>query len=574
MSRMLVRPFARRPGSLTVCVTVVVATAWILVTRGRFGFNPTDDGFVLGQSARLLAGEVPHADIVSPRPLGSAYLHIVDWLLPTPPLLTSRALMALEVMSTVVLFATMFFGAPFWSWPVRNFLLVAAATLISLHSFPLMALHTIDGLFLSTAGLATLSAMPLSRRRLAIGMLLIGVAVLVKQSFLPATLLGTFISVRHWPGRWWNAVLQSAAWVAVPSVLYALHVALGGGIREAFEQLAGAQRAWGDRLLKYPVEAGVSEAAVVLLAVFLICVMLLETGRHHSRGASEFPSQFVLKFAASVGAVVIVVVTALHEELMLMGFWSFQLFYLTIAFLFVRLFVAREIDEIGLLVVLLAYMTSLSWGYDAPNLAAGLMIAYLVGGVLLSGFHKAPNSALVRILPTSMLTAVLVVTGAVWLDGRQSLYRDQPLHLLTADLGVVDRDLRGVRSTPKVAAYIREVKRCANGAEKVGLLPDNPGLYSLLELDNAFSADWFYPPEIASAKDMLLSEANSLRSQHNWVLLLQTQPATELATSAPLPTATSDSAVFDYDGTAHEVRYLVGGRVSSCGPFVKISPGS
>ena len=62
------------------------------------GFNPTDDGLIVAQSARLLDGASPHLQVISPRPLGSPILHTVDVLLPTPLLYTSRAIAVLEFM--------------------------------------------------------------------------------------------------------------------------------------------------------------------------------------------------------------------------------------------------------------------------------------------------------------------------------------------------------------------------------------------------------------------------------------------------------------------------------------------
>src|SRR6266498_2935031 len=68
---------------------VLGLTAWAVARVGRFGFHPTDQGFVLGQSWRLLHGEIPHRDLISARPLGSAALHVVDFLLPGPLFLMS-----------------------------------------------------------------------------------------------------------------------------------------------------------------------------------------------------------------------------------------------------------------------------------------------------------------------------------------------------------------------------------------------------------------------------------------------------------------------------------------------------
>ena len=46
----------------------------------NFGFNPTDEGFVLSATNRVLHGQIPHVDFSSVRPLGYAYLHIPEFL--------------------------------------------------------------------------------------------------------------------------------------------------------------------------------------------------------------------------------------------------------------------------------------------------------------------------------------------------------------------------------------------------------------------------------------------------------------------------------------------------------------
>src|SRR6185436_6835443 len=46
----------------------------------QLGFNPTDDGFILAYSRRLLDGQIPHRDFISIRPVGSALLHAPELL--------------------------------------------------------------------------------------------------------------------------------------------------------------------------------------------------------------------------------------------------------------------------------------------------------------------------------------------------------------------------------------------------------------------------------------------------------------------------------------------------------------
>lgn len=47
----------------------------------KYGFNPSDEGFVLSATNRVFHGQIPHIDFSSVRPLGYAYLHIPELLL-------------------------------------------------------------------------------------------------------------------------------------------------------------------------------------------------------------------------------------------------------------------------------------------------------------------------------------------------------------------------------------------------------------------------------------------------------------------------------------------------------------
>ncbi|HNY56128.1 MAG TPA: hypothetical protein PKI86_10890, partial [Chitinophagales bacterium] len=60
-------------------ILIVAAICHILFSK--YGFNPTDEGFVLSASNRILHGQIPHVDFSSVRPLGYAYLHIPELLI-------------------------------------------------------------------------------------------------------------------------------------------------------------------------------------------------------------------------------------------------------------------------------------------------------------------------------------------------------------------------------------------------------------------------------------------------------------------------------------------------------------
>ena len=67
-------PSSARQGWI-IALALVVLAAGLHFLYSPLGFNPTDEGFVLAYSRRVLDGQVPHRDFISIRPAGSAYLH-------------------------------------------------------------------------------------------------------------------------------------------------------------------------------------------------------------------------------------------------------------------------------------------------------------------------------------------------------------------------------------------------------------------------------------------------------------------------------------------------------------------
>ena len=59
---------------------ILFLTSICHVLFSKYGFNPTDEGFVLSATNRVMHGQIPHVDFSSVRPLGYAYLHIPELL--------------------------------------------------------------------------------------------------------------------------------------------------------------------------------------------------------------------------------------------------------------------------------------------------------------------------------------------------------------------------------------------------------------------------------------------------------------------------------------------------------------
>ena len=91
------------PKSVLVMGGACAAVVALLVffAFGRLGFNPTDEGFYLAISRRLLEGLVPHRDFITPRPPLSAILHAPILLAGDYTLLLSRLIAGFQISITV-----------------------------------------------------------------------------------------------------------------------------------------------------------------------------------------------------------------------------------------------------------------------------------------------------------------------------------------------------------------------------------------------------------------------------------------------------------------------------------------
>jgi hypothetical protein len=538
------------------------------------GFNPTDQGLILAQSWRVLQGEVPHRDIVSARPLGSAYLHTVDHLLPGPLFLTSIMIATLQLVVMTVLLASWTSARPIRSWGVLRTGCVSAATLVNIHLFPVNAWHTIDGLFLIAVGWWALDR-GLRADRAAIrrvGLLSLGFASITKQSFVPAVLVGFVVLLVH---RRRRGPAASSRWTLAADVVvlgaaplgYLLLVTAHGGLGDLVAQLTGAAPAAGQRLVLF------WDPATPLTWIVLLYAATVALGVASARTVRR-PWLRVLTAALGTAVVMGVVVAGGLERA---GAWGVALLWMLAVTTAVHGAVHGRVPWRPLGLLLLGYMASLSWGYDSPTLLGG-SIAVLTLELLARDVELPP----VRLRPLiAAATAVGLVCGTgLWLSAQHAAdpYRDRPHEELTAELGTAVPALHGIRTTPSTYRYVQQITDCVerHPATSVAVFPDNPFVYPALGIRNPFPIDWPIPLElVADSRARLDAAADELAARGDFLVLFQTVTDAQLAAGAPVPDhVPPDAPVVDPSGIAEGLRARLGGEPITCGSFVGVwAPG-
>ncbi len=565
--------------------------AWVLALAvgtelrvGRFGFHPSDQGFILAQAWRVLHGEIPHTEIISARPLGSAYLHIVDFLLPGPLFFVSSVLSMLEIILATIAFTVLVTRRRVRDWGPGLTGLTAAASLLNLNAFPLMAWHTIDGIFLTACGAWALDsglrngqAWP---RRL--GLVLLGTAVFVKQSFAPVPVIAFLWLVLHpsmregalRAGRWWARLAWDLLALNAFLILYIGIVAVDGGLGVMADQLTGGLPAYGERLLALWLEnpETLMRPPVRGLTFFAIAAALLALVTLFGERAGFVGAVFARLLV--LAGVAVVIGTVVDGHFTGASRWADVLWWILGVALLVNWAATRRFPLAGTMVFATGFMTSLSWGNDTPTLFTGTLAltALLLLADGLPPLPEPPRWIGLTAATAMGLVAVIASGWAVVAHHDEGAYLDMAHEKLTEDLGAVTPSMNGIRTNPGTFTYISQIRDCITRfpAARTAILPDNPFAYPAFELRNPFPLEWPLPLEIvADAPQRMIATADDLNREGDYLVLFQTVRTSSLTGGGPVPAGIApDTPIFDYLGLEKALQSRLTGETVTCGSFV------
>ena len=401
---------------------------------------------------------------------------------------------------------------------------IPAGAVISAHTFPLMAWHTVDGLLVGMASLLMLRSgvRRSSVSAVAIGGALAGFAPLVKQSYaaVPIIALAWFIVQvrRRDPLPRWRPLAVAAA-----TGLWVLRV--GPARLPVTVHLSGAHRA----------AAGLAALALVAMAW-----------------------------------------SVWDEALSLGGSWGAAVWWAAFATMVAASASRGRFDDAGAALLALGWCGSLSWGYANVNLFAGALAAYVaVRGVDLV-VRVVPKPSLAVVAPSlAVVVIALSVACVAWASGvrGENTYRDLPESELHSHLSDAATAFGYIRTNVGTATYVKAAAECRRRHPSGGfaILPDNAVLPTIFGARNPLPGDWWYILELPSHRERIMAQVGEAGRRGDYLVLFQTFSLDALAHQSAMPTATADSTPFDYEGGMVRDIYeaLPGDRVE-CGPFIGI----
>lgn len=491
-------------------LTLVPLTSHLLFSW--MGFTPTDEGFVLALSRRILDGRLPHRDFMIMRPFFSPLIHVpfvflggeyTFWL--------SRLFVWFELAAIAWLWVSIINRSMNFPFSLSGKVLVALiAFAATAHTKHITAWFTIDGLFFASIGLA-LSTGERQRSKLA-GYFFVGLALLCKQNFILMAPVALLII-----GDW----RQIKYWIAAitPGLVYLIYLIIAQTLPEAFFQLSSPTG-----LTSIVVEHYRASWILVSAVAGYVCAWF-------TLGRSALPARTASKVTWLIFFAVPISGSALSLS---RGTWmdsSFIPFGLLLGAMLHLLTagsgVTTETKSMGL-VLLTALSVSLSGGYTSPALASGAILAILVA-VVASRF----KNDLGRTLSYSLGVAALAILAGFALGRARYIYREQPAAQLSQPVGEVLRGGRMIYTNPNTYAFMSDLNRAVEFAQSTqkefAILPDVAAYWVKAPQQDHLPAVWPHAGELSTPR-LMSSFIQAMEARRNsTIFIVQKVEAVSLA---------------------------------------------
>lgn len=522
-------------------LSVVPAAAHLLYSW--MGFSPTDDGFTLAYSRRILEGQVPHLDFIIIRPFLSPLLH------------APFVLFGGEYMYWISRFFVWFqFAVIAWAWvsavdhvfdrpfgaPMKVLLGLAGFAASAQH-FVITAWHTIDGLFLASIGAWLLVTRRGSGARFS-GYLLVAAAYLVKQSFIfMAPLFLLVLGDWRRPGYWVAA--------AIPGLLYVAYLLATGALPDAFAQLTSQTSIVSAGVISY-----LNYAVVVGFVTGAASSLLLVAGGRPPLGGSGGARLPEAAGSVALAGLPIVFITAgmVLDSLSTIAFGIFGMAFGAVAVMLgSALYRGRErmagrvdASRLALLSLVLGWSSSLSFGYNTPSLALGPMLIVLVALAYPAGAVVFP-----RLARGALLVAGLALILSFGWTRTEYIYRQPPAGQLTEPVGEALPGGRLIYTDPQTQAFLEDVgegRRIAERRDKeYAIIPQAAGYWPQADQTNPLPIDWPWSVELGTEElnDRVEQDLDAERGEV--VVLAQKVDAFELAFD-PQPATSEQYEILRY----------------------------
>jgi len=359
--------------------------------------------------------------------------------------------------------------------------LIALSMMLSSHTFPPMAWHTVDGILLASLGFFA-SRQPSLRSRLP-GYVLLGASALCKQNFLALLPLGVILN--RDAGRvlaWLATLLPAVAYVTIMSALGA-----GPDMRQQLLALTGLKQSGITPYIGAPWWAG--GAALGGLAAWF----------HRAGNGAKMARGKVAAAWPMLGLVLVwLMVAALGRQVnadryLFLDRYSFVLLGCVCGFTVVS-GIGKKVESmipVAAFAVGLAWCSGISKGYQTPAHASGPLATVLVMASL-SCLAPARGDLARRAWSLGACAAALVILPCWWSARHDRIYNELAASALTARLDGVLPGGVGIRTNPNTFEVLADLNQAIGrvGARQYAVVEDVAGWWACSKQRNPLPADW------------------------------------------------------------------------------------
>lgn len=462
--------------SLLYKLLFIIASAGLSqILFSGLGFNPTDDGFTLSYSRRILDGQIPHLDFIIIRPFLSPLIHVpvvafggqYTFYLSRFIVWIQFAVISVLLIRFIIIYADLLVDRKIEIF----FYLITFIT--AAHTFPIMAWHTIDGLMIALIGLNLLLNGSKFKRNL--GFIFLGLAYLCKQSYLPVGFLFLLFN-SNWKklGNWLSFLS--------PIFFYLLILRLFGikAFEEGIIQIISQTNFLS--IIKFYLEsywlfAGIASGIIMWLSInkFKNKIKLIVT--------------FILIFI-----ILLILLGNLIGTINKISLYFGGVFIvLTLVYLNQQKNLANKSLQAYLIIVILGISVSISIGYPYPVFVTGGLLLLIYEFLCRNGYRIKINKWILTII------ALLIISSFIY-SRFTFIYRESNAKQINYDLGEILPGASLIKtnvSTYKVLADLNKItKSISNQKKKYAIIPDNAGYWAKATQQNPLSIDWVYEVEL------------------------------------------------------------------------------
>ena len=489
---------------ILVLITIILVVFAEINYVENEGFNSTDEGVVLAQSWRIINGEQAHKDYVSIRPVGSGYLHTINFIIPGPLVVNARWFVLLQFF-IIALVLSVFVVRELTKYykkdisPLLFFSLLIVGFTVTVLNYNLYSWTTIDAVFWSVLALPFLLSE--SKYKITIAFVLLSFAALSRQTFVLGSVIAyiyIFIKFR----KQFVGMLPVFFIGAIAFFLYLFMLIYNNVLGDFLSQMTGRTEFVQTTVSQFAKKFITNYSSPFVVLTFILSLFL------YSKPNSKISFVFFEKNYPKKLALFFVLIALIHIirhfvigeiDIMQLPFGLFYLLFSLTAFHFVLFPQNNRMRIVAISVGVIAWLSAISLGDNSPIFASGPLFILLIG--LAADICLNYESQFGKKLSNRFfLLIVALVFFVLGIYSQQRInYRDNASNTLVYGLNYASSEFGKINTNIYMLDYYCDLadvyRELPNAIDRTMVFPHNAMFYPVMKTQNPMSLDWLTPNE-------------------------------------------------------------------------------